>query len=409
VPTAGAALGVGDAMRLALAHNPDIQSTATLIAQEDAAVRVARETWFPTAGLSLGTNYASVGGVGGSGFGSLQLSNQGSLNVNKTVADFGQTRTRVAAAEAAVAGARATLLEKQEDVVLAVRQQYFTALADTEIVTIDEASVGDQEKHLQQAQAFYRVGAKSRLDVAQAETSLAQSRLTLVQAVTTRNRDYVNLNVTMGLPSNAPYQLSDASPVLATSDTGWHDLAWTQRPDMLSLETQIVGARANLSLAHMGFNPIVTSTGYLSMFSAQGTTTPGFGLGFGVSLPILDAGAARAAVESSQAVLEGLLAQQVSLHNTIYQAVENDLQAVQQARVSVSVAETGVRSAQESYHLANRRYQEGLGSSLDFLDAQVANSQAQSALVSARTQVRLAEAQLDHDSGRIDFIQALTH
>jgi outer membrane protein TolC len=75
----------------------------------------------------------------------------------------------------------------------------------------------------------------------------------------------------------------------------------------------------------------------------------------------------------------------------------------QTARAAIELAQVGVAAASEGYRVQGSRYREGATTILDLLEAQVALSEAEAALVQSRYAVRIALAQLEGLLGRRIF------
>jgi outer membrane protein TolC len=73
------------------------------------------------------------------------------------------------------------------------------------------------------------------------------------------------------------------------------------------------------------------------------------------------------------------------------------------SRGGIDLALIGVAAATENYRVQNARYREGATTILDLLEAQVALSEAQAALIQARYSSRLALAQIEALLGRRIF------
>ena len=70
------------------------------------------------------------------------------------------------------------------------------------------------------------------------------------------------------------------------------------------------------------------------------------------------------------------------------------------ARGGIDLALVGVTAATENYRVQNARYKEGATTIVDLLEAQVALSEAQAALIRARYASRLSLAQIEALLGR---------
>ncbi|MGH8675402.1 MAG: TolC family protein, partial [Burkholderiales bacterium] len=73
------------------------------------------------------------------------------------------------------------------------------------------------------------------------------------------------------------------------------------------------------------------------------------------------------------------------------------------SRAGIDLALIGVAAATENYRVQRARYREGATTILDLLEAQVALTEAEAALIQARYSTRLALAQIEALLGRRIF------
>jgi outer membrane protein TolC len=76
------------------------------------------------------------------------------------------------------------------------------------------------------------------------------------------------------------------------------------------------------------------------------------------------------------------------------------LGALNQARQNVETAEQGERAAAAAYEARARLQEQGMGTTLELLEAETARIQARLNLIYAHIALRVARTQLDHAVGR---------
>src|SRR5207237_8439790 len=123
--------------------------------------------------------------------------------------DFGQTWSRWQAA-----GATANSQERSEQAAklqaaFNVRSAFFTAHGDKALVGVARETLGNQERHLQQAQGFVRVGTRPEIDLAQARTEVANAKVLLVNAENAYDLARAQLNQAMGVEATIDYDVAD--------------------------------------------------------------------------------------------------------------------------------------------------------------------------------------------------------
>lgn len=168
------------------------------------------------------------------------------------------------------------------------------------------------------------------------------------------------------------------------------------RPDIRQAEEELVAANAKIGVAKAAYYPTLSLTGNLGseskalsdLFSSAANS---WSLGFGLVLPIFDAGRTAARVEQSEARQKQSLASYRKTVQIAFKEVNDALIGVRQSGVaeqSQSIRQDAVR---RSLHLIELREAAGYSGQLEVLDAQRAANDAALAQVTAR-QARLTAA-----------------
>jgi multidrug efflux system outer membrane protein len=251
----------------------------------------------------------------------------------------------------------------------------------------------------------YQQGQISELDVKQFEAQVAAPAVTLAQTSRERAQATHALNVLLGegtseIPRGGT--LAAAVRALVVPDSVPASLL-SRRPDVQQAERQYAAATARLGMADAARMPPVMVTGsYGSQASKPGnlfnSNTRVYALQLGVSIPIFDGGrladqaaAARARVEQARFQYE-----QAAL--SALRDANDALIAVRSARDEEAAQATQVEALNSALELAQLRYQAGLASYLDLLDAQ-------RSLFSAR--LALSQSQLQQLTAAVALYKAL--
>jgi outer membrane protein len=98
------------------------------------------------------------------------------VQIDQNIFDSGKTRNSVSQAESQVLGARATLRNTEQNVLLDAATSYMNVLRDTAILNLNRNNVEVLEEQLRQTRDRFQVGEVTRTDVAQAEARLSSSQ-----------------------------------------------------------------------------------------------------------------------------------------------------------------------------------------------------------------------------------------
>lgn len=389
-----------DCARLALALNPSLAVAGQQIVQADASATQARAALRPN--LSLGAGLAasqslrpSGAAVGGSTGSSRSTDRDLYLQLNQTFFQSGLLQ-QIAAARASALAARWGFDEARRTLLLNVAQAYYTALAAAALAEVAHQSVKAATVHLDAANARIEAGTAARSDRYPFEVQLQQA---LVQAIAAENQITLSLTAlkqTMGLPASVPLKLAESlgRPAPPTDLEALRARARENRPDLAQIRAQVEAARQQAKAAQIQRGPVITASGTDNYGVHTDLDGNAWQVQVGVSLPIFDAGATRAAAGSARAGLEIALE---NLRRAELQAeaeVEDNFATAIQADRQIDVAQAATNAARISLQAAEERYAAGLGTVLEVTDAELKLRQAQTDEVQARYSYNTALAAL---------------
>ena len=386
-------------VEVALRQNRDLQAAVARIKEFRADVGVARGPLLPsvTVNGSESANQVALGSFPPTSYRAARFTGDLAWEL-----DFwGRVRRNVEAANADLgaqeAAQRATTLSLVSDVASA----YLQLLELDQERAIAERTLSSRKVTLDIARQRFSAGLTSELDVRQLEAQVAQPAVTLAQAERARAQAEHNLNVLLGEGPAAVRRgtsLSAAVAALAVPDSMPASLL-ARRPDVVQAERAYAAAVARIGIADAARWPTFNIVGSLGtqagapddLFAVQ---TKVYQAQISFSFPLFDnkrlasaSAAARARAQQARASYEG-----VAL-NAVREA--NDaLIAVRTARDEAVAQATQANALRQAMDLATVRYEAGLSSYLDLLEAQrslfaaeLAASQAQLGELTAAVQL----------------------
>jgi len=299
-------------------------------------------------------------------------------------------------------------LEKvRQDVLLQVRQAYYATITAHESLSIRRRALAAREQRLHQAEGFYRAGLRARIEVARALSDLAAARLDVVRADNALQTAWVALNVAMGRSSATRFTLTlPPEAGLAAPACRPEDLlatAWEQRPEILALRARARAATAQLRGLYASRLPTLSSN---ATFSMQGRPFPmreAWTVGLTIDWNLFDGFATRAQVAETRYNLEGLQQQIAQVRLQVYSEVETGRLNLEESSARLQAAAVSAEAARQGFELARQRYAVGLGSNLEYTDAQVAWVQAETDRINAQNDVRTNSARLARATGAYDL------
>jgi multidrug efflux system outer membrane protein len=289
----------------------------------------------------------------------------------------------------ATEAARAELLAAQAGrdtvriaVAAAVAQSYFALRAlDLQIDTAERA-IAVRERALELQRKRVEAGVLAELDLRQIEAELAAVRAQLPPLAGARAREEAALAVLLGrspraimatvVPRQDDTDLGLMPPVVPA---GMPSELLLRRPDIVEAERRLAAANARVAIARVANFPSIALTGYLGAESAALSTLftgPAgiFRLAAALTQPLYAGGRLNAEVDLARSRENQALARYQGAIQSAFRDVRSALAAQAQARASFDAEQARVRALAESVRLARLRYEGGLASQLELLDAE---------------------------------------
>jgi NodT family efflux transporter outer membrane factor (OMF) lipoprotein len=306
------------------------------------------------------------------------------------------------------AGARlAATAEGRRDVLVSleaeVARNYLELRGSQQRLRAARENVGIQERTLYLARGRQESGLGNRLEVAQAETQLALTRAQLPPLENSAGTSIYSLSLLLGLPPRAlEKELAPTAPLPARPawlpETLPSDLL-RRRPDIRRAERQLAAATADIGVATAELFPRFSLTGLLGLQSASLGDLISAGsrywtVGPTVSLPLFDAGRARADIDFNRERQEEALA---AYEKTVLAAlgeVESALLGLSRETETFRSLADAVRSGQRAVELASGRYRAGISDILSLLQSQTALYLSQDQLIQSEQRLALFQVAL---------------
>lgn len=281
-----------------------------------------------------------------------------------------------------------------------VANAYLTWRADQELLELTRDTLAADEQSLHLTTRNREAGKSSALEQAQAQTSVDSSRANLARYQRQVAQDLNSLTLLVGAP--VPDALPGrplASDLVQQLPAGLPSDLLQRRPDILQAEYKLKAANANIGAARAAFFPSVSLTANAGTSSRDLSGLFGGGSGAWsfqpqISLPIFNAGGLRASLDYSKLQKDVAVAEYEKSIQTAFQEVADGLAARSTYQQQLQAQRDLVAATQTYYNLAQNRYQNGVDSSLTFLDAQRSLFSSQQGLITDRLAQLVAEVNL---------------
>ncbi len=413
-------LTLPDLVDIALCRNPQTGVSWANVRAAAANVGIARAADLPTLNATIGPTLnrndsfggggGFVGGggqlIGGSG-GSTTVSSTAQLSLSYLLFDFGARRAQIAGAAAQQRAALAQYADAAQGVVLTTVTAYNSLAANRALETANIANIAFARQSRDLAAARARAGVATGADRLQAETSLAQAELTLIQTRGNIDTAAAQLAVAIGLPPTLKLDLAPPAPLPGSEliRIGAEALiadAERLRPDIVAAKANVGAAEANLRAQRAAALPRLNLSVSDSVNAVDTSLNSNSGaLGLSLSIPIFSGFNRRYQIAQAKAQRDGQIAQAEQTRQQAGLSVYSNFISLRTALDTLTTTRALIASAQASADLAQGRYKAGVGTFADLLNAQSALASARQQLVQNEFNVATANAQLARAIGGI--------
>ena len=280
---------------------------------------------------------------------------------------------------------------------------YFKFMAARDAVKLNQEAVERLERYLQDVKLQFDVGVVAKVDVLRSEVALAQARQTLIEAQNAYDVTMANLNNIIGLPLTTELIIKgDMSYAKFEQDlAACVDAALRQRPEISQSTDAVKSAQEAITIAKAGYLPTVSAVyqnGWYDNTFAGGNNY-NWTVYLQTSWTFLDSGLTAGKVKQS---VEGFNKTKEQLKQTV-DGVRLDVRStylsLKSFEQSIQTSSAAVGLAEEDYKIKVIRYQAGVGTNLDVLDAQLALTTAKNNYLQAMYNYNNYRAKLDKSMG----------
>jgi len=379
---------------LALENNRDLRVAVLNIERSRAQYQIQRSDLFPKVDATADGTFQRLP-EDFSGTGQARTIHQYSvgLGVSSYELDlFGRVRSLKDQALEQYLATEQARRSVQISLVSQVATTYLALGADRERLKLAKETLTSQQSSFQLTKSRFEAGVSSALDLHQAQTSVDTARLDIARYTTLVAQDENALALVVGskIPADLlPPSLSETLTALKELAPGLPSEVLLNRPDILQAENLLKGNNANIGAARAAFFPsitLVSSVGFGSNELSGLFTGESFAWSFAprITLPIFTAGSNQAKLTVAEVDRDIAVARYEQAIQTAFREVSDALALRGTIDEQVAAQQSLTDATSESYRLSQARYEKGVDSYLQVLDAQRSLYSAQQNLISVR-------------------------
>jgi outer membrane protein len=401
----GTPLTLAQAEALALKNNPQVTIGRLRALEAQQYVRETRSALLPTAYLSL----TGVDSEAGSRIAAGALNNPivfpraaAGVTVSQLITDFGRTTNLLSSSEFQAKAEDKNAAATTADITLAVDQAFYNSLETRELVKVARETLNARQTFVDKIQALTNAKLKSDLDLSFAKVDVARARLLVLESQNNYQTSLAALSAILGYPDQQDFEVIQPTEAITppVPDAGPLILeALRQRPEVGSLQFQVESAQKSSAAEHDLWRPTINALGVAGTTPVRDPAiTPNWygAVGVNVNMPLFNGFLYNARARTADLQTEVLRQRLADLRNNIARDVRTSWQQTNQAYERLSVTQQLREQANLALDLAQQRYNLGLGSIVEFTQAELGKTEADIADTDATYQYRLTQLVLTY-------------
>lgn len=368
-----------EVIALSLVNNRNLQATSLMVEQLRAQYRIRRAEMLPLVEGEAGYVRQRFS-PGSNAFGRSGIFEEYSVGVGIPAWEidfFGRLDSLKQAALQEYLASEAALKSTQLTLVAEVADAYLSWQASLAQLDLSLSTRKAREESYQLINRRYEGGLSAELALRQAETALHEARIAVAQFQQMANENFTLLELLVGQPLQADnYQAKwDTETALRDLPDNIQSDVLLDRPDVISAEFDVRMANANIGAARAAFFPRISLTTGLGLAgSSPADLTDGrsrtWQIAPQLSVPLLDWGINDANLDVAKLQKEVTIVRYQEVIQRAFKETFDELQARQTLEDQLTAQRDLTFATSRSMELAERRFDAGVDSYLEVLDAQ---------------------------------------
>lgn len=407
LPSVSTALTLEEGLKIVSGSGRDVKIARSTEESARGSVSLARSPWLPQVdlyGRETWLRYQPEAKVPSGSFPTSQdrFVTYG-VKANQLLYDFGKTSSSIDAAEYALNAREIETGRAGNRSALDFITAYYDLLEAEKLLKVAAEEVKQYEAHKRDAEVRYQAGVVTRNEVLQADVTLANSRQRFLTAENLRSLRASRINSLLLRPLNETVQVEEVQKKPSagiTLEDAW-TVAEAESPEIRVIDATVRSREESLSAIRSEYLPtLYLSGGYEYSENRYQVHDDNWSFIAGATFNLVSGGASSAKVYIAKSELTGLKITREKIADAVRLDVKAAYLDLQTSLRQIDVMKTSVAQAEENLRLQRLRYQEGVGTSTEVLDAVTLLTAAQSNSWSALYGFERAEAGLLYAMGR---------
>ncbi|MBZ0155516.1 MAG: TolC family protein [Alphaproteobacteria bacterium] len=294
------------------------------------------------------------------------------IDMRQLLLDFGARASLFEASQAAIESAGFSVERTRNLVALDFILAYLDLLEAGKGERVALREVERLESHLKTAQSLYAEGVITRNDLLQAEVRLSDARQRLLSVRNLKEVSASRVNNILSRPLRSEVHpeeaVADLPRVPGLDEAG--EIAESRRPELKIIDREVRINEMEESARTTEYYPkVFADASYRFTENRYQLHEDNWSLVLGLTVNLFSGGSTRAEIAKIRYRREQLLEQRRRLADDIRLEVEKNFFDMRNAEEKLRVARDAIGQAEENLTINRLRYEEGLGTATDVLDA----------------------------------------
>ena len=407
----------------AVEHNIGIKQQQNQCRQQEIRLSTAKNARLPEVSGSIGQNFSFGRGLTMDNTYTNKNTSSTSFGLGASVPLFTgfQIPNQIKLNQLDLEAATADLEKAKNDIRMQVAQAYVQILYDMEIADVAHRQIAIDSAQVARLQAFVDNGKASGAELSQQKATLANSKLTAIQADNNKRLAILTLTQLLELPSPEGFTIVRPSlenldnlvnlESLASPDQIYAE-AIGVKPEILSQQLKLKGTAHSIKIAQAGHYPTLSLNGGLNTnyYTTSGFNNDGFGkqlennfsqyIGLSLSVPIFSRFSTRNNVRNARIEQENQQLQLDNTKKTLYKEIQQVYYNALNAKTKTQSSAEAVNSSKDAFELMQAKYENGKANITEFNEAKNNYLKSESDLVQARYENLYQHALLEFYRGK---------
>ena len=318
------------------------------------------------------------------------------------ITDFGRSTNLLSSSDYLAKAEDQNSAATTAQIILAVDQAFYNVLETKALVAVALQTVDSRQILVDKIKALTDAKLKSELDLSFTRVDLARGKLLLLEAHNNYQTSLAALSAILGYPDEQHFQLVEEQTAIVAPAPDVLPLiqqALQQRPEVLALQDEVQAAQKFGSAEHDLWRPTVNALGVVGVAPVRDNNIRNWygAVGLNINIPVFNGFLYSARAQAADLQTELNRQKLAGLRNNIARDVRTSWQDTARAYERLSVTQQLREQASLAFDLAQSRYNLGLGSIVEFSQAELQKTEADIADTDAKYQYRLTQIVLAYN------------